>query len=407
VRLLRKIGVDGLAAVLLVLALWYDLDPRLLNPAVVNQKLPAGQVSPDAVNALPVALWWAASAFMIAAVAVRGRLPLLALAAATAGQVVHLGFTPFLDNAVDVAPALALYTVAAHTGRRAVSIAAAAAAAAAVALALQAGPSRVYQVSSPLLRQWPVLLLAAAWLVGEMVRARRLYAEEAQALARDLRQHQEREAESLVAAERTRIAREMHDVVAHGLSVIVIQAQAAAQAMEREPAVARAALDAIVDHGRGALGEMRRLFDLDEAGDREPRDRRAPLPGLSDLPDLADRVRAAGLPVTLAIEPAGPVPALVGLSAYRIVQEGLTNTLKHAGPGARAEVSVRCAPSDVQISVADTGGTTGPSTGPGTPGRGLRGMRERVTMFGGELRTGPGPHGGFQVYARLPFEVPP
>jgi len=118
-------------------------------------------------------------------------------------------------------------------------------------------------------------------------------------------------------------------------------------------------------------------------------------------------VRAAGLPVTLAIEPAGPVPALVGLSAYRIVQEGLTNTLKHAGPGARAEVSVRCAPSDVQISVADTGGTTAPSSGPGTPGRGLRGMRERVTMFGGELRTGPGPHGGFQVYARLPFEVPP
>src|SRR5262249_49201869 len=269
VRLLRKIGVDGLAAVLLVLALWDDLDPRLLNPAVVTQKLPAGQVSPDAVNPLPVALWWAASAFMIAAVAVRGRLPLLALAAATAGQVVHLGFTPFLDNAVDVAPALALYTVAAHTRRRAVSIAAAAAAA--VALALPAEPSRVYQVSSPLLRQWPVLLLAGAWLVGEMVRARRLYAEEAQARARDLRQHQKREAESLVAAERTRIAREMHDVVAHGLSVIVIQAQAAAQAMEREPAVARAALDAIVDHGRGALGEMRRLFDLDEAGDREPR----------------------------------------------------------------------------------------------------------------------------------------
>ena len=199
----------------------------------------------------------------------------------------------------------------------------------------------------------------------------------------------------------------MHDVVAHGLSVIVIQAQAAAQAMEREPAVARTALAAIVDHGRGSLGEMRRLFDLDEAGDQEPRDRRAPLPGLADLPDLADRVRAAGLPVRLAVEPAGPVPTLVGLSAYRIVQEGLTNTLRHAGPGARAEVSVRCAPSDVQISVADTGGTTALSNGSGTPGRGLRGMRERVTMFGGELRTGPGPHDGFQVYARLPFEVRP
>jgi hypothetical protein len=134
VRLLRNIGLDGLAAVLLVIvALRYGLDPRLLNPAVVNQKLPAGQVGVEAVDVLPVVLWWAASAFMIAAVAVRSRLPLLALAVATAGQVVHLGFTPFLDNAVDLAPALALYTVAARTGRRAVSIIAAAAAAGAAA----------------------------------------------------------------------------------------------------------------------------------------------------------------------------------------------------------------------------------------------------------------------------------
>jgi signal transduction histidine kinase len=173
----------------------------------------------------------------------------------------------------------------------------------------------------------------------------------------------------------------------------VIQAQAAA-------------LDAIVTHGRGALGEMRLLFDLDSSTDREI-DRRAPLPGLAELPELVDRIRAAGLPVTLAIQPAGPVPAHVGLSAYRIVQESLTNTLKHAGPGAHAEVSIRCAPRDVQISVADTGGTTATLSGSATQGRGLRGMRERVSMFGGELRAGAGPHGGFHVYARLPFEAHP
>jgi signal transduction histidine kinase len=417
----RKIGVDGLTAVLLTLALGYGLDPRLVDPGVVTQKLPAGQAAVEAVRYLPVAVWWTASAVMIAAVAVRSRLPLVALAIATAGQLVHLGFTPFLDNAVDVAPALALYTVAARITRRAVSIGVAAAAIVAVAVTLFE-PNRAYHMSSPLLRQWPVLLLAAAWLVGDAARARRLYASEVEARTRDLQQQQKRQAESLVAAERARIAREMHDVVAHGLSVIVIQAQAAAQAMDREPAVARAALDAIVDNGRGALGEMRRLFDLEDAGDAddvdtgtEPRDRRAPLPGLGDLPDLVDRVRAAGLPVTLAIEgpdgavPAGPgsgaVPALLGLSAYRIVQEGLTNTLKHAGPGARAEVSVRYAPTDVQISVADTGGTPVAPAESAHQGRGLQGMRERVNMFGGQLRTGPGPHGGFQVYARLPFEV--
>jgi signal transduction histidine kinase len=407
-----KLGVDRLTAILLALALGYGLDPRLVDPGVVNQKLPAGQTGAEAVSYLPVAAWWIATVVMLAAVLLRGRVPLVALAVATAGQVVHLTLAhQFPDSVVDVAPALALYTVVVHGTRRAVSIGAGAVAAAVASLV----PDREYHLPSPFLREWPLLALVGAWLIGDAARARRMYLEQVQARARDQQQQQQRQAESAVAAERARIAREMHDVVAHGLSVIVIQAQAAAQAMDGQPDVARAALDAIVDSGRGALGEMRRLFDLDDAAaDAEPRDRRAPLPGLGDLPDLVDRVRAAGLPVTLALEgldgtlagELGPVPALVGLSAYRIVQEGLTNTLKHAGLGARAEVSVRRAPADVRISIADSGvGPVAPTDG--GPGRGLRGMRERVTMFGGELRTGPGPDGGFQVYARLPLQARP
>src|SRR5262249_28316434 len=180
-----------------------------------------------------------------------------------------------------------------------------------------------------------------------------------------------------------------HDVVAPGLSVIVIQAQAAAQAMQAQPAVAHKALDAIVDSGRDALAEVRRLLELD--ADRRPDGQRTPLPGLDDLPDLVDRVRAAGLPVTFTFDGStASVPTLIGLSAYRIVQEGLTNPLNPAGHHAAADVRVRCGPAGIQIRVEDNG--TGPGPQPDAAGgRGLRGMRERVNTFGGELRTGAGP----------------
>jgi signal transduction histidine kinase len=388
------------AVLLLVLTVVFGLDPRLLDPDVVNGKLPGGQVGVEAVSHLAVATWWTATAVMLAGLVLRRRLPLAVLAVATAGQIAHLSLTGFPDAPVDAAPAVALYTVAAHPRRRAVSIGAGLAAALGSTVAT-ATPSRVFQLSTPFLRQWPVLLLVAAWLIGDNVRSRRAYLHQVEARARDLEREQQRQAESAAAAERARISRELHDVVAHGLSVIVIQAQAAAQAMQEQPAVARTALDSIVDSGRQALTEMRRLLELD--ADRLPDGQRAPLPGLGDLPDLVERVRAAGLPVTFALDGStASVPALIGLSAYRIVQEGLTNTLKHAGPGAAASVCVRCEPAGVQIRVEDDG--TGPLTQPDTGhGRGLRGMRERVTTFGGELSAGPGPDGGFHLHARLPL----
>jgi signal transduction histidine kinase len=397
----RGAAADALpAGILLLLTLVLGLDPRLLHPDMVNQKVPGGQVGVETVSHLSVAIWWTATAVMLAGLVLRRRLPLTALALAAAGQMAHLRLTGFPDAPVDAAPAIALYTVAAYTTRRAVSIGAGAAAALGITVATFT-PGRVFQLSTPFLRHWPLLLAAAAWLIGDNIRSRRAYLQQVEARARDLQREQQGRAEAAAVAERARISRELHDVVAHGLSVIVIQAQAAAQAMQEQPAVAHQALDAIVDSGRDALAELRRLLELDT--DAQPPAQRTPLPGLDDLPDLVERVRAAGLPVTFAFNGSpDTVPALIGLSAYRIVQEGLTNTLKHAGTGAAADVCVRCEPAEVQIRIQDNGTGPGPKPDAGH-GRGLRGMRERVNTFGGELRTGPGPDGGFHLHARLPL----
>lgn len=397
----RGATADALpAGILLLLTFMFGLDPRLLDPDIVNQKMPSGQVSVETVSHLAVATWWTATAVMLAGLVLRRRLPLTALALAAAGQIAHLRLTGFPDAPVDAAPAIALYTVAAHTTRRAASIGAGIAAALGITLATFT-PGRVFQFPTPFLRQWPLLLLTAAWLIGDNIRSRRAYLQQVEARASDLQREQQHQAEAAAAAERARISRELHDVVAHGLSVIVIQAQAAAQAMQTQPAVAHQALDAIIDSGRDALAELRRLLELDT--DAQPPSQRTPLPGLGDLPDLVERVRAAGLPVTFAFNGSpDTVPALIGLSAYRIVQEGLTNTLKHAGPGAAADVCVRCEPAGVQIRIEDNGTGPGPKPDAGH-GRGLRGMRERVNTFGGELHTGPGPDGGFHLHARLPL----
>jgi signal transduction histidine kinase len=231
----------------------------------------------------------------------------------------------------------------------------------------------------------------AFWLAGVLVRARR----RAAALATRSAALQ-RQAEQATAAERARIARELHDIVAHHLSVIVLQA-AGARASGRP---AGAALEKIENSARQALGETRRLLGVlrdpaEEAG-------LAPQPGIGELDVLAASVRAAGLPVNLVIdgEPAA-LPAAVDVSVYRIVQEALTNVLKHAGP-ARAEVTIGCAREAVTIEITDNG-TGGSGSQAPADGHGLAGMRERAAVFGGELRAGPRPGGGFAVHARLPL----
>jgi signal transduction histidine kinase len=235
------------------------------------------------------------------------------------------------------------------------------------------------------------LLLLAFWLAGVLVRGRRQSASLAGRNAA-----LQRQAEQATAAERARIARELHDIVAHHLSVIVLQAAAA----QKPGRPAGPALKKIEHSGRQALTETRRMLGvLRDPGEETGL---APQPGISELDTLAGTVRAAGLPVNLVIsgDPAA-VPAAVDVSVFRIVQEALTNVLKHAGP-ARADVTIGCADEAVTIEITDNGtGESGNQALAG--GHGLAGMRERAAVFGGELAAGPRPGGGFAVRARLPL----
>jgi signal transduction histidine kinase len=235
------------------------------------------------------------------------------------------------------------------------------------------------------------LQLGAFWLAGVFVHGRRRGA----ALAAQSAVLQ-RQAEHAAAAERARIARELHDIVAHHLSVVVLQA-AGARASGKP---AGPTLEKIENSARQALGETRRLLDVlrdpdDEAG-------LAPQPRAADLEALAASVRAVGLPVTVTIDgDLAALPEAVDVSVYRIVQEALTNCLKHAGP-ARAQVTIGCASDSVTVEVTDDGARSpGPPTAAG--GYGLAGMRERAAVFGGELTAGPRPGGGYAVRARLPL----
>jgi signal transduction histidine kinase len=238
--------------------------------------------------------------------------------------------------------------------------------------------------------------LAAFLLAGVLVRARRQGA-----LRAAWNAAVQRRAEQAAAAERARIARELHDIVAHHLSVVVLHAAGARASGGADPET----LAEIEDSGRRALTETRRLFGVLREPDEETG--RAPQPGISELPALAGSLRAAGLEVSLAIDGYHPsLPPAVDVSAYRIVQEALTNVLRHAGP-ARAEVTVECTDSAVTIEVTDDGpGNPAPPAakeeGEVGGGQGLTGMRERVALFGGDLRAGPRPGGGFAVCARLP-----
>jgi signal transduction histidine kinase len=246
----------------------------------------------------------------------------------------------------------------------------------------------------------PIVL---AWVLGAYMRTRRLYVEQLRERAeRAEREHEERAA-AAVASERARIARELHDVVAHSMSVIVVQAEAADEMLDRaSPDRARAPLSKIQETGRAALTDMRRMLGVLREAGSEPA--LAPQPGIANLELLVAKVREAGLPVEVTVEgAAAPLPPAIDLSAFRIVQEALTNTLKYAGP-ARARVSVRYAPGALELEVADDGASP-PSDG-SAGGHGLVGMRERVALFGGHLDAGPAPDGGFVVRARLPLEEP-
>jgi signal transduction histidine kinase len=241
-----------------------------------------------------------------------------------------------------------------------------------------------------------VVFLAAALLLGESIGSRRVYIREIEDKAARLEREQETERRRAAAEEQARIARELHDVVAHALSVIVVQAAAAGDAFERDPREAKQPIEAVDNAARAALADLRRVLGvLHTTPDY------APQPGLAQIDDLADSIRATGLKVSVeVVGKPRELPAALDLSAYRIIQEALTNSLKHAG-AEHVEVQIRYGDT-LQLDVRDDGqGSNGAAGG----GSGLIGMRERVTLLGGTLTTGPGISGGYRVNATIPIET--
>ncbi len=246
-----------------------------------------------------------------------------------------------------------------------------------------------------------IAIAAVAILLGALIRSRHAYADEVRKQALRAEQERQRDAERLVVEERLRIARELHDTVAHAVATITVQSGAALHLIDAEPGRAREALTAIRATGKAALAEMRATLDVLRAGDGAgaTSDRHA---GLEEVPGLLAAVRAAGLEVTVTGDPAaGRLDGPADHAAYRILQESLTNVLRHAGSSARADVRITWAPDDVMIEVSDDGVGPVPATGSG--GHGLAGMRERAGSVGGWLETGAGSGGGFRVRAHLPL----
>ncbi|WP_439679328.1 sensor histidine kinase [Embleya sp. MST-111070] len=245
-----------------------------------------------------------------------------------------------------------------------------------------------------------VTSLGIAWVLGDSMRTRRAYYAELEERAARLEFERDQQAQIAAAAERSRIARELHDVVAHNVSVIVVQADGAGRAIGTAPDKAREALDTIARTGREALVEMRRLLGVLRAENET--EGMTPQPNLGHLDDLVAQVGRAGMSVDLTVEGVPVDPSrTVALTAYRIIQEALTNTRKHAGPQATAKVLVRYLEQALELRIGDDGrGAQAPGDG---MGHGLIGMRERVAMLDGRLDIGPDPDGGWMVYALLPY----
>lgn len=245
-------------------------------------------------------------------------------------------------------------------------------------------------------------VVLVGWYLGTLIKGRREYLALVEERAEYLERAQAAEAQRAVDEERTRIARELHDLVAHRVSMMTVQAGAAQTVAASDPARAVRAMEAVEQAGREALDELRQVLGvLRPDGHREAL---GPMHGLADIPGLVREMNDAGLKVSLSNDIVDDVPAKVDLATYRIVQEALTNVVKHAGPDPTAEVRLSANDQMLTIEVTDRG--SGLSTLPGS-GHGLLGMRERAGLLGGTFEAGPRPEGGFRIMARLPLERNP
>jgi signal transduction histidine kinase len=341
---------------------------------------------------------WAAYLLVLAhtlPIAVRRRwpLPVLAWGLATGAAFAALGFSLV---SLSLAILVYVYTVAARCPRRQ-SLAGLAATLAMLLLVWLARPGVIGDGGTLVLDG---VIMAAAWWLGDGTRRRQEAVTEARRRAEELERAREELARRAVTEERLRIARELHDVVAHSMSIIAVQSGVGAHVLDSQPEEARKALVAVEATSRQALVEMRRLLGV--LRQAEPRGSLTPAPGLAEVEALAAEVARAGVRVEVRIEgtPA-ELPAGLDLSAYRIVQEALTNVVRHAGP-ATARVAIRHHPGRLAVEVVDDGR----GGDPGGQGHGIAGMRERAALYGGTLEAGPLPGGGFRVAATLPVEGP-
>ncbi|MFF3326573.1 sensor histidine kinase [Streptomyces sp. NPDC002889] len=366
------------------------------------------------VMEVPTGLWPTISASVIVlllslVVALRRRMPEQMLVLAAVLGVAQL----VLDvevNPADFAMLVIIYTVAAHDGARWAS-----------RLALIGGPcaASLAQIRWPeedtgtLGRVFLTVIMslpfAFAWVLGDSIRTRRAYFAQLEERAARMEDERAAQAKVAVAAERARIARELHDVVAHNVSVMVVQADGAAYVLDAAPDQAKQALETISSTGRQALAEMRRLLGVLRTGDGPPSGEYVPQPDVEQIEELVEQVRSAGLTVDFKIEGTPrPLPSGVELTAYRIVQEALTNTRKHGGPEVGASVRLVYFDDGLGLLVEDDGRGSSHELyedgGADGRGHGLIGMRERVGMVGGTLDAGPRPGGGFRISALLPLK---
>jgi signal transduction histidine kinase len=367
-RRLPPLAVDaGLAAVVAVVSLASivvdDRNDPSIRLTVLGIALLAAQVVP---------LVW------------RRRAP-LAVAVVVIGAAVAYGVAELPDPAIMFAPALALYSVAAYRPQPISLVVAVGGAAAGIVALVLSADADVADVAVN------YVVGITSWAVGLTVRNQREHTARVEA---------QREADARRAAtdERIRIARELHDVVAHHLSVIVVQAEAAQEVLAARPDRAGAAMETVADTARGALAELRRVLGVLRSDATL-----APAPDLAAVDELVASVRQAGLDVEVRTEgEARPLSGVVSLAAYRVVQESLTNVLRHAA-ARRAEVALAYGDDALVVTVSDDGRGAGASPDAGAGGHGLAGMRERVTVLGGRLDAGPRDGGGFAVRARLPL----
>ncbi|MER5253637.1 MULTISPECIES: histidine kinase [unclassified Streptomyces] len=333
----------------------------------------------------------------------RRRAPWIVLAATCALSVVDL-ITGEFRGAVVMSAVVALYTVAATTDRPTTWRVGVVTITGLTGVAMLAGPLPWYAQENLGIFAWTGMAAAA----GDAVRSRRAFVDAIRERAERAERTREEEARRRVAEERLRIARDLHDVVAHHIALVNVQAGVAAHVMDKRPDQAKEALSHVRDASRSALNELRATVGLlRQTGD--PEAPTEPAPGLARLDDLVETFRHAGLPVEVTCgDTVAELPAGVDLAAYRIIQEALTNVQKHAGTGAKAEVSVIRVGPNVEVTILDDGGGEKKKSGEHDGGgHGLLGMRERVSALGGRCAAGPRYGGGFRVHAILPVTATP